>query len=151
MHTTIGPEQVKTMEIQAGEQVNQQQHAEFSHIDSRLAIPMFKQGDGPIDALNKMMSFVSTVVQHVQGRQSSYVAGGSGTKANTSGTGGSNIGRQRVVKDKVLLVEAQESSKVLNEEELEFLVDPGVADGPEKQTIIINNVAYQADDLDAYD
>ncbi|GJR07255.1 hypothetical protein Tco_0530239 [Tanacetum coccineum] len=131
MHTTIGPEQVKTMEIQAGEQVNQQQHAEFSHIDSRLAIPMFKQGDGPIDALNKMMSFVSTVVQHC-----------------------SHLKRKRDAtwfRDKVLLVEAQESSKVLNEEELEFLVDPGVADGPEKQTIIINNVAYQADDLDAYD
>nr|GFC57429.1 hypothetical protein [Tanacetum cinerariifolium] len=33
-------------------------------------------------------------------------------------------------RDKVLLVKSQRSGKVLNEEELEFLVDPGVAEGP---------------------
>ncbi|GKF44299.1 hypothetical protein Tco_0130851 [Tanacetum coccineum] len=27
-----------------------------------LAVPMFNKGDGPIDAINKMMSFLSTVV-----------------------------------------------------------------------------------------
>nr|GEW92107.1 hypothetical protein [Tanacetum cinerariifolium] len=53
--------------------------------------------------------------------------------------------------DKVLLVEAQGSGKVLNEEELEFLVDPGVVEGPVTQTVITYNAAYQADDLDAYD
>ncbi|GKD64625.1 hypothetical protein Tco_1306733, partial [Tanacetum coccineum] len=43
--------------------VNQQTHlAEFPYIDSGLAVPMFKQGDDPIDAVNKMMSFLSTVV-----------------------------------------------------------------------------------------
>nr|GEX95104.1 hypothetical protein [Tanacetum cinerariifolium] len=31
-------------------------------IDSGLAVPMFKQGDDPIDDINKMMSFLSTVV-----------------------------------------------------------------------------------------
>nr|GEV75896.1 putative ribonuclease H-like domain-containing protein [Tanacetum cinerariifolium] len=31
-------------------------------IDSSLAIPVFKQGDDPIDAINKMMSFLSMVV-----------------------------------------------------------------------------------------
>ncbi|GJX12925.1 hypothetical protein Tco_0204683 [Tanacetum coccineum] len=54
-------------------------------------------------------------------------------------------------RDKVLLVEAQGSGKVLNEEELEFLADPGVAEGPVTQTVITHNAAYQADDLDAYD
>ncbi|GKF85227.1 hypothetical protein Tco_0250125, partial [Tanacetum coccineum] len=54
-------------------------------------------------------------------------------------------------RDKVLLVKAQENSKVLNEEELEFLADPGVAEGLVTQTVIIHNAAYQADDLDAYD
>ncbi|GKC50959.1 hypothetical protein Tco_1073704, partial [Tanacetum coccineum] len=53
--------------------------------------------------------------------------------------------------DKVLLVEAQGSSKVLNEEELAFLADPEVAEGPFTQTIITHNAAYQADNLDAYD
>ncbi|GJT91155.1 uncharacterized mitochondrial protein-like protein [Tanacetum coccineum] len=88
-------------------------------------------------------------VQPVQGRQSSFAAGTSGTRANISRTGGDNSGQQRVVKcfncqgeghmarqcpkpkrkrdatwfrDKVLLVEAQGSSKVLNEEELEEIL-----------------------------
>ncbi|GJW11200.1 retrovirus-related pol polyprotein from transposon TNT 1-94 [Tanacetum coccineum] len=126
--------------------------AEFPQIDSGLAVPVFKQGDDPIDAINKMMSFLSTV-----GRQNSYAAGTSGTRANTSGTGGNYSGQQRVVKcfncqgeghmarqclkpkrkrdatwfkEKVLLVKAQGNGKVLNEEELEFLADPGVAEGP---------------------
>ncbi|GKC41955.1 hypothetical protein Tco_1059677 [Tanacetum coccineum] len=43
--------------------VNQLTHlAEFSQIDSGLAVPVFKKGDEPIDAINKMMSFLSTVV-----------------------------------------------------------------------------------------
>ncbi|GJT37497.1 hypothetical protein Tco_0937362 [Tanacetum coccineum] len=54
-------------------------------------------------------------------------------------------------RDKVLLVEAQGSSKVLNDEELEFLVDLGVAEGPVTQTVITHNAAYHVDDLDAYD
>nr|GEU76568.1 Gag-Pol polyprotein [Tanacetum cinerariifolium] len=54
-------------------------------------------------------------------------------------------------RDKVLLVEAQGSSKVLNEEELEFLADLRVAEGLVTQTVIKNNATYQADDLDAYD
>ncbi|GKE70084.1 gag-pol polyprotein, partial [Tanacetum coccineum] len=182
--------------------------AEFPLIDSGLAVPVFKQGDDPNDAINKMMLFLSTVVtyrfpstnnqlrkssnlrqqatihdgrvtvQQVQGRQTSFVVGMSGTRANISGTGGNNLGQQGVVKcfncqgeahmarqcpkpkrkrdatwfrDKVLMVEAQGNGKVLNDEELEFLVDPGVAEGPVTQTVITHNAAYQADDLDAYE
>ncbi|GJS69614.1 retrovirus-related pol polyprotein from transposon TNT 1-94 [Tanacetum coccineum] len=117
-------------------------------------------------------------VQPVQGRQNPFAAGISGTRANILGTGGNNSGQQRVMKcfncqgeghmarqcpkpkrkrdvtwfrDKVLLVEAQGNGKVLNEEEFEFLVDRGVAEGPVTQTVITHNAAYQADDLDAYD
>nr|GEX48791.1 hypothetical protein [Tanacetum cinerariifolium] len=46
---------------------------------------------------------------------------------------------------------AQRSGKVLNEEDLEFLADPGVAEGPVRQTVNTHNAAYQVDDLDAYD
>ncbi|GKG00054.1 hypothetical protein Tco_0301744, partial [Tanacetum coccineum] len=42
--------------------VNQQQHLEFSQLDSGLTVPVFKQGDDPIDAINHMMSFLSAVV-----------------------------------------------------------------------------------------
>ncbi|GJS61071.1 retrovirus-related pol polyprotein from transposon TNT 1-94 [Tanacetum coccineum] len=53
--------------------------------------------------------------------------------------------------EKVLLVEAQGNGKVLNEEELEFLADLGIAKGPVTQSVITYNAAYQAGDLDAYD
>nr|GFA53232.1 hypothetical protein [Tanacetum cinerariifolium] len=54
-------------------------------------------------------------------------------------------------KDKVLLVQAQANGQVLQEEELEFLTDPGTTDSSSNQTVVTNNAAYQADDLDAYD
>nr|GEW04310.1 hypothetical protein [Tanacetum cinerariifolium] len=81
-------------------------------------------------------------VQPVQERQSSFATGTSGTKANILGICRNNT---------VLLVEAQGSSKVLNEEESEFLADLGVTEGLVTQTVITHNVAYQVDDLDAYD
>ncbi|GJW23884.1 integrase, catalytic region, zinc finger, CCHC-type containing protein [Tanacetum coccineum] len=177
-------------------------------MDSGLAVLVFNQGDDPIDTINKMMSFLSTVitsrfpptnnqlrnssnprqqatiydgrvtVKPLQGRQNSYAAGTSGTRANTSGTGENYSGPQRVVKcfncqgeghmarqcpkpkrkrdatwfrEKVLLVEAQGNGKVLTEEELEFLADPGIAEGPVSQSVITHNAAYQVDNLDAYD
>ncbi|GJS12733.1 hypothetical protein Tco_0407205 [Tanacetum coccineum] len=102
--------------------VNQQTHlAEFPPIDSGLVVPMFKQGDYPIDDINKMMSFRSNVVtsrfpstnnqlrnssnprqeatihdgrvtvQPLKGRQNPYAAGTSGIRANTSGTEGNYL------------------------------------------------------------
>ncbi|GJT77858.1 retrovirus-related pol polyprotein from transposon TNT 1-94 [Tanacetum coccineum] len=183
-------------------------NAYSSTIDSGLTVLVFKQGDDPIDVINKMISFLSTVftsrfpstnnqlknssnprqqetihdgrviVQPLQGRPNSYADGTSGTRANTLGIGGSYSGQQRVVKcfncqgeghmarqcpkpkrkrdatwfrDKVLLVEAQGNAKVLNEDELEFLADPGIAEGLVTQSVITHNAAYQADDLNAYD
>nr|GFD30777.1 hypothetical protein [Tanacetum cinerariifolium] len=54
-------------------------------------------------------------------------------------------------KDKVLLVQAQASGQVLQEEELDLLADPRTAESSTNQTVITTNAAYQADDLDAYD
>nr|GEW07947.1 hypothetical protein [Tanacetum cinerariifolium] len=112
------------------------------------------------------------------GRQNSYVASTSGTKANTLGTRGNYSGQQRVVKcfncqeeghmarqcpkpkrkrdatwfrENFMLVEAQGNGKVLNEEELEFLADLGIAESPVPQSVITHNATYQADDVDAYD
>ncbi|GKE73108.1 hypothetical protein Tco_1535149, partial [Tanacetum coccineum] len=151
--------------------VNQQSHiTEFPQIDSGLAVPVLNKGDDLIDAINKMMSFLSTVVssrfpstnnqlrnssnprqqaiinygrvtvQPFQGRTNSYAAGTSGSRGNTAGSGGRNSSQQRVG-----------MGKVLSEEELEFLTDPGIPEGPVTQSIITHNAAYQADDLDAYD
>nr|GEY38090.1 hypothetical protein [Tanacetum cinerariifolium] len=54
-------------------------------------------------------------------------------------------------KEKVLLVQAQEFGQVLQEEELEFLADPGTAETSSNQYVVTSNAAYQVDDLDAYD
>nr|GFA91667.1 integrase, catalytic region, zinc finger, CCHC-type, peptidase aspartic, catalytic [Tanacetum cinerariifolium] len=42
-------------------------------------------------------------------------------------------------------------SQVLQEEELEFLANPGTAESSSNQNVATTNAAYQADDLDAYD
>nr|GEX79325.1 hypothetical protein [Tanacetum cinerariifolium] len=54
-------------------------------------------------------------------------------------------------KDKVLLVQAQANRQVLQEEELELLANPGIAETSSTQYAVTNNAAYQADDLDSYD
>nr|GEZ47944.1 hypothetical protein [Tanacetum cinerariifolium]GEZ47953.1 hypothetical protein [Tanacetum cinerariifolium] len=111
----------------------------------------------------------------VLGRQNSVAAGSS--RPFASGSGGA-LGKQRVIvcynckgkghmskqctkpkrtrdakwfKDKVLLVQPKANGQVLQEEELEFLADPGTAESSSNQNVIRTNVAYQADDLDAYD
>nr|GEZ86049.1 hypothetical protein [Tanacetum cinerariifolium] len=109
------------------------------------------------------------------GRQNHMSAGSS--RPFASGSGGTS-GRQRVIvcynckgeghmakqctkpkrkrdaewfKDKVLLVQAQANGQVLQEEELDFLADPGTAESLTNQTVVTTNAAYQPDDLDAYD
>ncbi|GJU10823.1 retrovirus-related pol polyprotein from transposon TNT 1-94, partial [Tanacetum coccineum] len=115
-------------------------------------------------------------LQPIQGRQTSFAMGTSRTY--TPGASGSNSRKQRMVicynckgeghmsrqctkpkrkrddswfKEKVLLVQAQAHGQILNKEELAFLAYPDIPEGQSTQTIITHNVAYQADDLDAYD
>ncbi|GJY84424.1 retrovirus-related pol polyprotein from transposon TNT 1-94 [Tanacetum coccineum] len=115
-------------------------------------------------------------MQPVQGRQTTYAA--STIRTYTPGASGSNTRKQWTViyynckeeghmsrqclkpkrkrddtwfKDKVLLVQAQAGGQALNEEEMAFLVDPGLPDTQSTQTVITHNAAYQANDLDAYD
>nr|GEW31435.1 hypothetical protein [Tanacetum cinerariifolium] len=109
-------------------------------------------------------------------RRKNFVSAGS-SRPFTSGQGGAP-GKQRVItcynckgeghmskqctkpkrkrdaewfKDKVLSVQAQANGQVLQEEELEFLANPGTPESSSNQIVITNNAAYQADDLDAYD
>nr|GEV89720.1 hypothetical protein [Tanacetum cinerariifolium] len=114
-------------------------------------------------------------IQPIQGRQNHMSTGSS--RSFVSGSGGTSR-KQRVIvcynckgeghmskqctkpkrkrdaewfKDKVLLVQAQANGQVLQEEELDFLADPGTVESSSNQTVITTNAAYQADDLDAYD
>ncbi|GJV88221.1 retrovirus-related pol polyprotein from transposon TNT 1-94 [Tanacetum coccineum] len=49
------------------------------------------------------------------------------------------------------IIQSEDKAKIFSLEELAFLADPGIPEGQATQTIITHNVAYQADDLDAYD
>nr|GEU65877.1 hypothetical protein [Tanacetum cinerariifolium] len=158
------------------------QQSEFSSPDTGLIVPVFQKGDDSIDAINHMMSFLTSVVtsrypstnnqlrissnphqqatinnrrvtiQLIQGRQNSMTV--SSSRPYTSGSSGTSR-KQRVIvcynckgechmskqytkpkrrrdeqwfKDKVLLVQAQANGQVLQEEELEFLADLGIAE-----------------------
>nr|GEU36351.1 hypothetical protein [Tanacetum cinerariifolium] len=142
-----------------------------------LVVPVFQKGDDLIDAINHMMSFLTDVVtsrylltnnqlrnssnprqqatinngrvtvQPIQGRQNSLAAGHMSKQC----TKPKRKRDEAWFKDKVLLVQAQANGQFLHEEELEFLADPGITEAQSTQYVITNNVAYQADDLNAYD
>nr|GEV68669.1 hypothetical protein [Tanacetum cinerariifolium] len=113
---------------------------EFSSPETGLVVLVFQKGDDPIDAINHMMSFLTSVV-----------ASRGGTSRKQRCTKPKMKRDVEWFKDKVLLVQAQANGHVLQEEELDFLADPGTAESSSNQTVIITNAAYQADDLDAYD
>ncbi|GJX97060.1 hypothetical protein Tco_0352858 [Tanacetum coccineum] len=85
------------------ESVNQQ--PEFPQPDSGLIVPVFKQGDDPIDVINHMMSCLSGT-----------------TRTYTPGASGSNSRKQRTVI-------SQANGQILHEEELAFLADLGTTEG----------------------
>ncbi|GJT47832.1 hypothetical protein Tco_0973989 [Tanacetum coccineum] len=119
-----------------------------------IVVPVFTQGDDLIAYLNKEMAFLTAVassrvtVQQVQGRQGQSYAG-TGYKGNATSFRGNNAGGQ--AREKAMLAEAQESSQILDEEQLAFLADIGIPDGQAAQTTIPNNAAFQTEDLDVYD
>nr|GFC41252.1 hypothetical protein [Tanacetum cinerariifolium] len=121
------------------------------------------------------INYGRVTIQPIQGRQNHMSAGSS--RPFTSRSRGTSR-RQRVIvcynckceghmakqctkpkrkrdaewfKDKVLLVQAQASGQVLQEEELDFLANPRMTESSTNQTVVTTNAAYQADDLDSYD
>ncbi|GKB20589.1 hypothetical protein Tco_0854512, partial [Tanacetum coccineum] len=128
--------------------VNQQTYlAEFPQMDSSLAVPVFKQGDDPSDAINKMMGDKFLMLLELQEQELILQEGHMARHCLKPK-------RKRDAtwfREKVLLVKAQGNGKVLIEEELEFLADPSIAEGLVTQSVITYNTTYQADDLDAYD
>nr|GFB83376.1 hypothetical protein [Tanacetum cinerariifolium] len=130
------------------------QQTEFSSPDTGLVVPVFQKGDDPIDAINHMMSFLTLVVTsryHATNnqlrtssdpRQQATINNGRVTiqpiqRMQNSMTAGhmskqcTKPKRKRDAewfKDKVLLFQAQANGQVLQEEELEFLADPGIAE-----------------------
>ncbi|GJX66724.1 hypothetical protein Tco_0301067 [Tanacetum coccineum] len=142
-----------------------------------FVVPVFSPRDDPIACLNNAMAFLTAVassrfpstnnqlrtssnlrnqatiqdgrvtVQQVQGRQGQSYSG-TGYKSNATIFRGNNA---TWYKDKAMLAEAQEARQILDEEQFAFLADPGVPDGQAVQIIILNNAAFQTEDLDTHD
>nr|GEU96427.1 hypothetical protein [Tanacetum cinerariifolium] len=62
VHHNVYPQQLSITQLEYASTINQQQQPEFSQLDSRLTVLVFKQGNDPIDDINHMMSFLSAVV-----------------------------------------------------------------------------------------
>nr|GEY37219.1 hypothetical protein [Tanacetum cinerariifolium] len=155
--------------------------SEFSSPKTGLVVPVFQKGDDPIDVINHMMSFLTVVVTSRYPATNNQLRTSSNPRQQATINNGrvtiqpiqrrqnfmSAVRQDRLhqdqctkpkrkrdaewFKDKVLLVQAQANGQVFQEEELEFLADPGMAESLSNQNVITTNAAYQADDPDAYD
>ncbi|GJW03429.1 retrovirus-related pol polyprotein from transposon TNT 1-94 [Tanacetum coccineum] len=146
-------EYLEQHELHANEIRIMREHSQDQHalvIDSGLAVPVFKQRDEHIDAINKMMSFLTTVVTSRFPSTNNQLRNSSNPRQQAT-THDGRVTVQPVQGRQNSFTAAQGYGKVLNEEELTFLADPKVAEGPVTQTVITYNAVYQADDLDAYD
>nr|GEW11345.1 hypothetical protein [Tanacetum cinerariifolium] len=102
------------------------QQSEFSPPNTGLVVLVFQKGDDPMDAINQMMSFLTSVVTSRYPLTNNQLR----TSSNPRQQATINNGR---------------------EEELDFLADLGIAETSSTQFVVTNNATYQADDLDAYD
>nr|GEZ37903.1 hypothetical protein [Tanacetum cinerariifolium] len=117
----------------------QQQQSKFPQLDSGLTVPVFKQGDDPIDAINHMMYPISC--HHIL---LSYYQ-----QPDLPNLKGNEMILR--LKIKCCWYKLKQICQILHEEELAFWADPGIPKGQDTQTIITHNATYQADDLDTYD
>ncbi|GJW52036.1 zinc finger BED domain-containing protein RICESLEEPER 2-like protein [Tanacetum coccineum] len=98
-----------------------------------FAVPTFQQGEDPIDCINKAMAFLSVVASR---------------GIDTNSRGNYAAGQARVVKCYNC---QEERHMILDEEQLAFLADPGIAEAQVSQQTIPQNLAFQTEDLDTYD
>nr|GEW86223.1 retrovirus-related Pol polyprotein from transposon TNT 1-94 [Tanacetum cinerariifolium] len=130
--------------------------SEFSQPDTGLVVPVFQKGNDPIDAINHMMSILTTVVTSRYPPTNNQLRTSSNPRPQATINNGRCTKPKRKrdeawFKEKVLLVQAQANGHVFHEEELDFLADPGIEETQSTQYVVTNNTAYQAYDLDAYD
>nr|GFA07291.1 hypothetical protein [Tanacetum cinerariifolium] len=122
-----------------------QQSSEYSPTEAGLVVPVFQKGDDPIDAINHIMSFLTAV--------------------NTS-RGGRILFRlvrqDRLHQDKeehqankgslcVTTAKARVTCPSSAQNPGGSAMKNGTTESSSNQTVVTNNAAYQADDLDAYD
>nr|GEU70572.1 hypothetical protein [Tanacetum cinerariifolium] len=150
LHTT----NVDQLHAYLGQHEYHANEVRIMHKHTGLVVPVFQKGDDPIDDINQMMSFLKAIVtlrypptnnqlrnssnlrqqatinngrvtiQPIQGRQNSLAAGHMSKQC----TKPKRKTDEAWFKDKVLLVQAQANGQVLQEEKLEILADPGIAE-----------------------
>nr|GEV45871.1 integrase, catalytic region, zinc finger, CCHC-type, peptidase aspartic, catalytic [Tanacetum cinerariifolium] len=117
--------------------------------DSSLVVPMFQQGEDLIEFINKAMAFLSAIASRFPPLNNQLRTSFNPRNQATIQDGRVIVGPSRV--EKLMLSEAQEAGQILDEEQLAFLADPGISEGPVAHQTIPQNLAFQTDDLDAYD
>nr|GEX40641.1 hypothetical protein [Tanacetum cinerariifolium] len=75
----------------------QPQQVEFPQLDSGLTVPVFKQGDDPINAINHMISFLSNVVTSRYPTTNNQLRNSSNPRNYTPVASRINFGKQRIV------------------------------------------------------
>nr|GEY33302.1 hypothetical protein [Tanacetum cinerariifolium] len=133
-----------------GESLYVHQQTEFIPPDTGLVVPVFQKSYHPIDAINQMMSFLTSVVTSQYPPTNNQLRTSSNPHQQATINNGRGEGHmsKQCTKPKRKRDEQWFKDK---EEELEFLADPGIAETSTTQYAVTNNAAYQADDLDAYD
>nr|GEU40979.1 hypothetical protein [Tanacetum cinerariifolium] len=132
-HTPVNPHQNPiSLPSFVSPLVTPQSQAKFPQLDSGLAVPMFQQGEDPIKCINKAMAFLSAVASRFP-------------PSNNQPRTSSNPRNQATIQN------AQEAGQILDEEKLAFLADPGISEASVAHQTILHNLAFQTDDLDAYD
>ncbi|GKE38220.1 hypothetical protein Tco_1461625 [Tanacetum coccineum] len=144
-------------------------------IHSGLTVPTFQQGEDPIECINNVIAFLSVVASRfppsnnqlrinrgiATTSKGNYAAGqakvmkcynclGEGHMAKHY-TQPKRLRNSAWFKEKLMLVKAQEAGQILDEEQLAFIADPGIAKVQVAQQTIPQNSAFQTEDLDAYD
>nr|GEW49749.1 putative reverse transcriptase domain-containing protein [Tanacetum cinerariifolium] len=117
------------------------QQTKFSPPDTGLVVPVFQKGDDPIDAINQMMSFLTSIVT------SRYPPTNNQLRTSSNPHQQATINNGRVT---IQPIQGRKNSMTAGRK-LEFLADPGIAETSSTQYAVTNNAAYQTDDLDAYD
>nr|GFC32818.1 hypothetical protein [Tanacetum cinerariifolium] len=116
---------------------------EFSSPKTGLVVLVFQKGDDPIDAINHMMSFLTAVVTLRYPATNNQLR----TSSNPRQQATINNGRVTIQPIQGRQNSMSANGQVLQEEELEFLADPGMAESSSNQNVVTTNAAYQADDL----
>ncbi|GKD41792.1 hypothetical protein Tco_1261999, partial [Tanacetum coccineum] len=96
-------------------------------MDSTLVVPMFQQGEDPIECTNKAIAFLSVVASRFpqsnnQLRMSS-IPSNQATIQDGRCTQPKRPRNTAWFKEKLMLVKAEEAGQILDEDQLEFLAD----------------------------